>query len=152
MDHGFPVIVCTDASSRGLGAFILVGPRFLPFACYSANLTSTQRRYNIPELETLAGYHVFHRFYPVLRGASCIIWLCDHLNVAWFVAARLDVRSHKIGRQLAFVDVTHIAALPPQSSHIVDAMAGSLRIAHRARRQKTSRLRAGMSMMRLILA
>ena len=85
IDHAHPVVIVTDASARGMGASILVGPELRPFAFMSLAFDEAQRNYSVPDREALAGFTAISRYAAALRGASRVLWVTDHANLAHLV-------------------------------------------------------------------
>ena len=95
LNYKTPVYVYTDASKKGLAAWIVSGTPEDPktFAFWSRKTIDAETRYPATDLEALAGKEAMSFFFDQLRYSDNIIWVTDHINLTWFQDVQSDTNS-----------------------------------------------------------
>ena len=95
VDETSPVHLCTDASKKGIGAYLyqIVDEVEVPIGFYSKSLNDTEKRWGVPELEGYAIYAAFKHWDYLLRDAHTHVHT-DHKNLVYI----RDTGSEKVIR------------------------------------------------------
>jgi hypothetical protein len=95
VDETSPVHLCTDASKKGIGAYLyqIVDDTEVPIGFYSKSLNDTEKRWGVPELEGYAIYAAFKHWDYLLRDAHTHVHT-DHKNLVYI----RDTGSEKVIR------------------------------------------------------
>jgi hypothetical protein len=95
VDATSPVHMCTDASKKGIGAYLyqIVNGKEIPIAFFSKSLNKQEREWGVPELEGYAIYAAFKHWDYLLRDAHTHVHT-DHKNLVYI----RDTGSEKVIR------------------------------------------------------